>query len=176
VLQSGNYAPTFIHATAAKKAGYAITLHLDSLTHSNIDEFSTSNFLAISSPAASPLTTLVVPTSPSILKSITTESIIEIAQSKGWIVERRIVPFAEVINGGFSEVAACGTAAAITPIKSITYHTDPQQTLTKLSIGNGETPGAIFLEILNELTGVQCGDMKDTRGWVWPAEGISLID
>jgi branched-chain amino acid aminotransferase len=31
----------------AKKAGYALTLHLDSKTHTYIDEFSTSNFVAL---------------------------------------------------------------------------------------------------------------------------------
>lgn len=83
-----------------------------------------------------------------------------------------MVPFAEVKRGGFSEVAACGTAAAITPVKSITYHTDANTT-TKLDIGNGQTAGEIFVDILNELTGIQCGMIKDTRGWCWPAEGVS---
>ena len=71
---AGNYAPTFKHTMAAKKAGFAITLHLDSKTRQNIDEFSTSNFLAIQKaqdPSAKPK--LVVPASDSILKSITTK-------------------------------------------------------------------------------------------------------
>lgn len=46
----GNYAPTFSHILKAKKAGYALTLHLDSKTHTNIDEFSTSNFVALTHP------------------------------------------------------------------------------------------------------------------------------
>lgn len=37
VKLAGNYAPTFIHSAEAKKAGYAITLHLDSKTRENID-------------------------------------------------------------------------------------------------------------------------------------------
>lgn len=43
----GNYAPTFGPILKAKKAGYALTLHLDSKTHTFIDEFSTSNFVAL---------------------------------------------------------------------------------------------------------------------------------
>jgi branched-subunit amino acid aminotransferase/4-amino-4-deoxychorismate lyase len=46
----GNYAPTFPHIMKAKKAGYALTLHLDSKTNTYIDEFSTSNFVALTAP------------------------------------------------------------------------------------------------------------------------------
>lgn len=46
----GNYAPTFGPIMKAKKAGYALTLHLDSKTHNYIDEFSTSNFVALTYP------------------------------------------------------------------------------------------------------------------------------
>lgn len=111
---AGNYAPVFKHAAAAKKAGYAITLHLDSASHLYVDEFSTSNalFLKNSTDASQPKT-LVVPTSESILKSVTTKSIIEIAEDFGWAIERRAVPFKEIQDGLFDEVAACGTAAAV---------------------------------------------------------------
>lgn len=111
---AGNYAPSFLHALAAKKAGFAITLHLDSATRTQIDEFSTSNFLAIKKQTdPSQPKTLVVPTSESILKSVTTKTIIQIAEDFGWTVERRAILFQEVKDGVFEEVAACGTAAAV---------------------------------------------------------------
>lgn len=111
---AGNYAPTFKHSAAAKKAGFPITLHLDSATRTYVDEFSTSNFLAIKKQAdASAPKTLVVPESESILKSVTTKAIIQIAEDFGWAVERRRVHFQEVKDGQFEEVAACGTAAAV---------------------------------------------------------------
>jgi branched-chain amino acid aminotransferase len=107
--------PTFKHTAAAKKNGYAITLHLDSKTRSVIDEFSTSNFIAIARERASDGVSrkLVVPTSASILASVTTKAIIQIAEDFGWEVERRPVPFSEVVEGKYEEVAACGTAAAV---------------------------------------------------------------
>lgn len=109
---AGNYAPVFRHQAKAKKEGYAITLHLDSKHRTHIDEFSTSNFIGIQRPAKEGETpTLVVPASESILKSVTTKSLIGIAEGFGWNVERRPVPFQEVIDGGLSEVMACGTAA-----------------------------------------------------------------
>ncbi|GAA6064784.1 hypothetical protein JCM10212_004806 [Sporobolomyces blumeae] len=170
---AGNYAPVLKHQGQAKKDGYAITLHLDSKTRSYVDEFSTSNFLAIkkgSGTAGADKPTLVVPTSPSILKSVTTKSIVGIAESFGWNVERRAVPFQEVVDGQFDEVMACGTAAAITPIRSISYYT-PEDKLEKITIGTGET-GPCVLELLAELTGIQSGVREDKQGWCWPKEGL----
>lgn len=110
---AGNYAPVFRHQAKAKKEGYAITLHLDSKHRTHIDEFSTSNFIGIKKPSgvADEKPTLVVPASESILKSVTTKSLIGIAESFGWTIEPRPVPFQEVLEGGLSEVMACGTAA-----------------------------------------------------------------
>jgi branched-chain amino acid aminotransferase len=78
----------------AKKAGYPITLHLDSKTRTHIDEFSTSNFVALLDDAGK--MTFVVPESSSILKSVTTKSLIELSKSFGWSVEMRPVPWPEV--------------------------------------------------------------------------------
>ncbi|ORY64608.1 aminotransferase [Leucosporidium creatinivorum] len=169
---AGNYAPTFKHAAAAKKAGYPLTMHLDSATRTYVDEFSTSNFLAIKKQAdASQRKTLVVPESESILKSVTTKAIIQIAKDFGWAVERRRVLFQEVKDGLFEEVAACGTAAALTPVRSITYHDSPETT-KKVSIGDGENAGPGFLSILTQLTGIQSGVQEDKHDWVWPKAGV----
>lgn len=108
----GNYAPVFKYSSEAKAAGYPITLHLDSKTRTYIDEFSTSNFVALLDDPTTGSKTFVVPESVSILKSVTTKSLIELSKSFGWNVEMRPVPWVEVAN--FSEVAACGTAAVIT--------------------------------------------------------------
>lgn len=72
---------------------------------------------------ANQVPTLVVPTSPSILKSVTTKSIVAIAESFGWHVEQRPIPFEEVVQGAFDEVMACGTAAVsrINPSRSIPF-------------------------------------------------------
>ena len=92
----GNYAPVFKHSAEAKHAGYPITLHLDSKTRTYIDEFSTSNFVALLKEPSTERTTLVVPESSSILKSVTTKSLIELSKSFGWTIEMRAVPWAEV--------------------------------------------------------------------------------
>lgn len=100
-------------------------------TSKGIDEFSTSNFMAIkkaSSPDATP--TLVYPKSESILKSVTAKSLMDIARSLGWNVEHRPIPFQEVIDGGLEEVLACGTAA----VRSFRIHAVAGSTLMLLSL------------------------------------------
>ncbi len=167
---AGNYAPVFRHTAAAKKGGFGITLHLDSATRSFIDEFSTANFLGVKERDGQ--TTLVVPTSPSILGSITTKAIIDIATYLGWAVERRPLPFREVVDGGLDEVAAAGTAAAVTAVRSISFENE-QGEVHKVKIGNGETAGPKFLQILQELTAIQSGiKAAPTADWVWPAAGV----
>ncbi|GJN90739.1 hypothetical protein Rhopal_003753-T1 [Rhodotorula paludigena] len=172
IKAGGNYGPVLKYQAAAKKAGYPITLHLDSKTRTCIDEFSTSNFMAIkkaSSPDATP--TLVYPKSESILKSVTAKSLMDIARSLGWNVEHRPIPFQEVIDGGLEEVLACGTAAAITPIRSITYQ-DANGQQQKVSIGDGQNAGPHTLKLLEMLTGIQAGNKEDPSAWLWPAEGV----
>lgn len=167
----GNYAPVLKHSSAAKEKGYAITLHLDSKTHSNIDEFSTSNFVALTYPSQSDNTPVfVAPESPSILNSVTKQSLVQLAKSFGWKVENQIVPFTDITDNRFEEIAACGTAAVITPVKTIerggvTYQIGTEKTR--------EAIGAGFLRLFTEMRGIQNGDIADPYGWMQPAEGIA---
>jgi branched-chain amino acid aminotransferase len=85
----GNYAPVMKWADKAKAEGFAITLHLDSQTRTEIDEFSTSGFVGVKTEGEK--TGLVIPDSPSIINSVTSDSIQQLAKSFGWEVERRVV-------------------------------------------------------------------------------------
>lgn len=85
----GNYAPVYRWSEKAKKEGYNITLHLDSKTRTEIDEFSTSGFIGVEQRDGK--TRLCVPDSKNVLKSITSESTLEIARSLGWETEYRSV-------------------------------------------------------------------------------------
>lgn len=88
----GNYAPVLRHSGKAKKEGFGITLHLDSRTRSEIDEFSTSGFIGIHGTPESGVT-VVVPDSKNVIKSVTSDSICQIAKHFGWKVEQRAVGF-----------------------------------------------------------------------------------
>ncbi|BFZ57868.1 hypothetical protein PYCC9005_004923 [Savitreella phatthalungensis] len=151
----GNYAPVFPHAAKAKASGFPITLHLDSKTRTHVDEFSTSNFLALKHNGSS--TTLVVPESTSILKSVTTKSVVDLARSFGWTVELRPVPVEDIAT--FDEILSAGTAAVLSPIGSVTYK---GQKLVQLQDKMG--PGA--LKLMQALRGIQTGDLQDTFGWM----------
>lgn len=77
-------------------------------------------------------------------------------------------------SGKFSEMAAAGTAAVITPVRSVSYHTSATD-VAKIKIGNGETAGPGFIKAMTELTGIQSGDVQDTFGWMWPKEGVQPL-
>ena len=85
----GNYAPVLRWSERAGKEGYGITLHLDSKTRSEIDEFSTSGFIGVKKDGDN--ITLVVPDSKNVIASVTSDSCIEIAKSLGWKTECRSV-------------------------------------------------------------------------------------
>ena len=86
----GNYAPMFRWVRQAKKQGFGITLHLDSLTRTHIDEFSTCGFIGVRRCPGGAFH-LVVPVSESAMKSVTSEMCVEIAERRGWSVARRPV-------------------------------------------------------------------------------------
>lgn len=85
----GNYAPVLRWSEKARGEGYGITLHLDSKTHEEVDEFSTSGF--IGALVDGEKVTIVVPDSKNVIDSVTSESIQEIGKSFGWNVEKRSV-------------------------------------------------------------------------------------
>jgi branched-chain amino acid aminotransferase len=90
VKVGGNYAPVLRWSDQAKAEGYSLTLHLDSRTHAEIDEFSTSGFIGVKR-AGQEQYTLVVPDSKSVLRSVTSMSVLDLARSFGWNIEVRPV-------------------------------------------------------------------------------------
>ena len=85
----GNYAPVLRWSEKAHKQGYGITLHLDSKTRSVIDEFSTSAFIGVKKDGDK--IKLVSSNSKNVIRSVTGDSILEIARSFGWEAESREV-------------------------------------------------------------------------------------
>lgn len=85
----GNYAPVIKWTRAAQKEGFHLLLHVDSKTQTEIEEFSTSGFIGIRSDGHA--TTMVLSSSNVIINSITVDSASKVADSLGWIVEKRAV-------------------------------------------------------------------------------------
>ncbi|KAH8836576.1 hypothetical protein MCOR29_011724 [Pyricularia oryzae] len=178
----GNYAPVLKWGEKARSEGYGINLHLDSATHSEIDEFSTSGFIGAIDDGQGNIT-IVVPDSKNVIDSVTSESIQEIGASFGWKVEKRSIKYTELPT--FSEVMAAGTAASLVPIRSITRKissSDPkslaatvkqhprlevtvdQETVTYVPSSQPEA-GPICTKLLSQFKGIQLGKVKDDFGW-----------
>nr|C9K7B6.1 RecName: Full=Transaminase AMT5; AltName: Full=AM-toxin biosynthesis protein 5 [Alternaria alternata]BAI44740.1 similar to branched-chain-amino-acid aminotransferase [Alternaria alternata]BAI44804.1 similar to branched-chain-amino-acid aminotransferase [Alternaria alternata] len=154
----GNYAPIVTTMQRAKADGYGLTLHLDSATHTMVDEFSASGFIGVRVDAGK--TTMVVPDSPTILRSITVDSMCRIAESFGWQVQRRAVSFTELAE--LSEAFAVGTAFILTPVRAITRpctHTCIEYT------ADYRSSASAYTRLLETLQGIQQGWLDDAWGW-----------
>ena len=152
IKAAGNYAASLISSKQAKERGCAVALFLDPATHTFIDEFGTSNFLAITKDGK-----YVTSESDSILASITNNSLMTLAADLGMPVERRKIRASELAD--FAEVAACGTAVVLTPVgrifngdEVIDYH------FTEI--------GPQLKKLYDEMTGVQVGERPDRHGWL----------
>lgn len=155
----GNYGPVLKWSERAKDDGFGITLHLDSRTKTEVDEFSTSGFVGIHQEGDD--FTVVVPDSRSVIKSVTSDSVCEIAKSFGWKVERRPINYDEIRT--FTEIMAAGTAAALVPIKSITMRSRNDRFTYQ---GGSDDPGPACEKLLTTLKSIQQGKMKDSFGWL----------
>ncbi|TEA16380.1 Transaminase htyB [Colletotrichum sidae] len=189
----GNYAPVLRFSDRARNEGYGITLHLDSVKHEEIDEFSTSGFIGVKGEGED--ITLVVPDSKCVIDSVTSDSIQHIARSFGWKVEKRVIKYSELPT--FREVMAAGTAAALVPIRSITRRVPASSSQSLVAAGkqervssakegeetvtyipaSQEDAGEICLKLLSTLKGIQLGKIEDKFGWnfvVSEADGTAV--
>lgn len=155
VKAAGNYAAGLVGDIEVKKKGYPVSLYLDSATHTLIDEFGTSNFIGITRDGR-----YVTPKSESILESVTNDSLRTLARDLGLRVEHRPVRWAEIED--FVEVGACGTAAVITPISSITRGDKT------LRFGAEDKPGPTLQRLYDEIQAIQYGKIPDRHKWMMP--------
>jgi branched-chain amino acid aminotransferase len=150
---AGNYAASLMPHKEAKKQGFPIVLYTDSIHHKYIDEFGTSNFIGITKDRK-----YVTPDSPSVLKSITNKSLQVLAEDQGYTVCKQPILVEEVNQ--FCEVGACGTAAVITPIHSITRG-DQEWTF-----GDPNKAGNVLTSLYEQLQGIQYGEIEDKHNWL----------
>lgn len=155
----GNYAPVLRYSDRARKEGFGITLHLDSATRGEIDEFSTSAFIGVKCQDGQ--TTVVHPDSQNAIDSVTAASVRDIARSLGYQVEKRQVRYEEL--GQFDEVIAAGTAAALVPVRSITMRS--KNDVFKYRSGEQNEGGKFCVKLLQTLRGIQSGEIEDKWGW-----------
>ena len=131
--------------------GYSAVLYTESIEHRYIEECGAANFIAIKGDR------YITPKSPSILPSITNDSLMQLAEDKGFTVEHRPVDVAELST--FEECGACGTGAIITPLGNVF---DPE---TGENIHYGEEVGPVLLDLYKSLQDVQYGRVPDIHNW-----------
>ena len=157
----GNYAPVMKHSREAKAKGFYMTLHLDSATQSEIDEFSTSGFVGVyAAKEEGGKPTIVVPDSKQVIESVTSDSLQQIAKLHGYTVEKRVVKYTELKD--FSEVLAVGTAASVLPIAAIVR----ESTGDKFVYCPTGKPGPVAVELGGLITAHIRGVEKDSFGWL----------
>ncbi len=154
VKVGGNYAGSMMPHQVAVDRGFADCIYLDPKTHTKIEEVGAANFFGITKADQ-----FITPQSPSILPSITKQSLLHVAKeylSLG--TEERDVYIDKLDE--FKEAGACGTAAVITPIGGIEYQ-------EKLHVFYSEKEvGPITQKLYDTLCGIQFGDVEAPKGWV----------
>lgn len=152
----GNYAASLEPHHLAREKGFQVELYLDAAEHKYIDEFGTSNFIAISKDKSQYIT----PDSPSILPSVTNNSLQTLAEDAGLEVVKRSIAFDELDD--FSEIGACGTAVVLTPVNEIV-----RGERTILVDDNKNGCGPVLQKLYDRVTAIQYGEKDDYFGWTY---------
>lgn len=158
VKVGGNYAASLYAHERAHHMGFPVELYLDAKTHTNVEEFATSNFLGFKKDG-----TFVTVKSESVLPSVTNLSLQQLAKDMGHTVEVRTVPYAELAD--FAEIGACGTAVVVTPVCEI--HRNGEV----IKVGSPDACGPNLLKLHDAVQDIQFGRAPDPHGWCHVIEG-----
>lgn len=155
---AGNYAASLYPGKMAKSQGYADAIYLDPATKTKIEEVGAANFFGITADGE-----FVTPLSDSILPSITKYSLMELASDRLGLTVVEGDVYVDQLDR-FVEAGACGTAAVITPIGSITTGETKQVFYSETEVG------PTIKRLYEELVGIQYGDIDGPAGWVQTVE------
>lgn len=162
----GNYAASLLATKRCIEAGFDQPLWLDAATHSEVEELSGMNFMAVINDE------LHTPAlSGTILPGVTRDSILCIAKSMGIRVVERTMPVAnlltDIINGSCSELFSCGTAAIVCPISEIGDVGGARMALPET--------GKLAIKLRGALLDIQEGRADDPFDWTVPAEDTGSL-
>lgn len=169
---AGNYAAGFAAHGRAGRSGHDQVLWLDSHEHRWVEELNAMNVMFIWDGPDGPVLS-TPPLAGTILAGITRDALLQLARSAGFarVVEEPVS--IDRVNeacsdGTLLEMFACGTAAVIAPIGSLTLGG------RRIVVGNGE-PGPMTMALRQSLLDLQYGRTADPHGWMVPVTDI-LID
>jgi branched-chain amino acid aminotransferase len=162
---AGNYAASLEAQALAKTRGCEQVLYLDATQRKFVEELGGMNFFMVLRSGQG--LTLVTPdlSSGTLLAGVTRDSILRLAPDLGYRVEERPISVEELQraadDGTLSEAFACGTAAVVTPIGSLS------SAHMKVVLNDGKT-GAVTQALRDQLIGIQYGQRPDPYGWLHP--------
>jgi branched-chain amino acid aminotransferase len=146
----GQYINSQLIAMEAAHLGYTEGIALDA--NGFVSEGSGENIFVVSHGEI-----VTPPLAASILQGITRRCVITLAQDLGYRVKEEVIP-RELLYMA-DEVFFTGTAAEITPIRSV----------DGITIGAGRR-GPVAERLQSEFFGITSGDKKDRYGWLTPVQ------
>ena len=153
----GNYASSLLPKVKAHGAGFDEVLFLDAATDTNLDELGGMNVFVVMADGSFKTPKLT----GNILPGCTRSSIMQLLRSQGTSVSEETISLewllAGIKSGDVAEMFACGTAAVITSIGSLTSND------FKVEIPAGEKTKAIY----DQLTAIQLGQAPDEFNWLY---------
>ncbi len=160
---AGNYAASLQAGKFAKKFGASQVLYLD-VTNTYIEEAGTMNHYHILKDG-----TVVIPEfTDTILKSITSQSIMSLSDRIGIKARQERVKLEDFIegikSGNIIEAGGFGTAAVVSPVGEYVFEDE-----TSLIVNNNEV-GEYSKRIYDYYTGVQTGRIEAPEGWLKKVE------
>ena len=159
----GNYAASLMAGHVAHQHGASQVLFLD-VTDTYLEEAGAMNHFHVTRSGE-----LVIPTfTETILRSITSESVIELGQRQlGVEVTQARIPaehfLDDVRSGAISEAGGFGTAAVVSAVGTYVF-----DDATELRVGDGRI-GPHTRKVYEVLTGIQRGKRKAPEGWLFLA-------
>jgi branched-chain amino acid aminotransferase len=155
----GNYAASLVPIAEAMEKGHDQVIFLDAIERRWIEELGGMNIFFVFDDGS----IQTPPISDTILEGVTRSSLIALAQAEGVTVREARYSIdewrADSASGRLTEAFACGTAAVVTPIGSVT---DSQGSFV---IGAGG-PGQATQRLKQRLVDIQRGTAPDPHGWV----------
>ena len=158
----GNYAASLVAQAQAASEGFDQVVWLDAKERRFVEEMGGMNIMFVLDGV------LVTPSleSGTILEGVTRDSLLQLARSMGVRAEERTVSVDDLAaaygTGRMSEAFACGTAAAVTPIREIVHRGEV------IYRNEGSEPGELTTQLRQRLLDLQFGLAPDPFGWRLP--------
>jgi branched-chain amino acid aminotransferase len=165
-----NYAPCVLPQLKAASRGFQQNLWLFG-EEEYVTEVGTMNlFIALKNKETGQKELATAPLDGTILEGVTRDSVLALARERlvpnGWTVSERKIRMSEVAEaseeGRLIEVFGAGTAAIVSPVRTISY----RGKMVDCGLKENEEAGEIALQMKNWIEGIQYGDEEHPWSYV----------